>query len=192
MDGSSWGLTIFATLFIVTVVALVISSERRESRARKGNTAINNCIIDLMEDKAFIASPDNYDGALLTRGSGQPRSEYAKEILDIGFGKRKTVTAKKFHENLYNSRSTLIGKLDGADIPALDFTTSPLNRVQNSDDSLAAFVPLIILGSYDGTGHNAVNSHYSDDASYAGAGDFGGGSGGDGGGGDGGGGGGGD
>jgi hypothetical protein len=179
---------------VVLFSAIVAFATRRTIRIQNEsisiNKAINNAIVDLYQEGSIIG--DITDDARLinwVKESTNP-SPLHQNILQYGFGGERTLTAQKFHENIYTARRLLVKfVLEGEGTE-----TKPSDRIYSDQADAVSFVilPLLLLGSPEGSSY-AANPAYSGSADYVGIADFGGfggdgGDSGDGGGGDGGGG----
>lgn len=150
------------------IIALFINGARKNAREKKVNFAVNNSIADLIEDGAIIRKGGVNLSTSITKGTGLARNEYAQRVYDAGFSGKKSVSAKKFHENLYVYRVYLRDSMGVVPPNVLDLETTPKTRIENNG-SLTALLPLLILGDEEGASTKAANDSYGGDTSYVGA-----------------------
>lgn len=185
----------YSAIGVVVVLGLAAISNRGiHRRAAKDiaiNTTINNAIIDLYESGFIRATGgEGTRGVVLVPNHQAPISGFQAQVLAYGFnGVKESLTTQEFHSNIYRARPALVKLIESAE--GLDSTTKPSHRIYSdrADADSLVVLPLLILGTPEGS-HFSGNPAYSDSGGdYVGSGDFGGDGGGDSGGGDGGGGG---
>jgi len=195
MEGNA-GMGFLVVGLIVLVLIIAAKSTAKEFKNRYRKTFINSSIADLIEDGSILplagTDENGQEEYSVVRGTQAPRDQVAERILFYGMGTSQQVTAKEFHAGIYDNKDKIHEFITKAGIVIPAKLPTPKERMESGNESLAALLPLLILGDVEGYSTSDSSPVYIGDSDYSGHSDNGGDggdSGGDSGGGDGGGGG---
>lgn len=158
-----------SVLLIASLAFIFFNAAQREKKSKATNYAVNNSLADLIEDHAIMVKNFSTSNPLIMMGTGKVRSNYAQEILDIGFKGESIITAKTFHENLYENRDVFLNSLDQAiEFHHIDTETPPQTRAEEGNQTIRNLLPFLILGDMQGSDGSIQNPKYITDENYIG------------------------
>ena len=165
--GVVWQFALVSVL-LIGLIYFVKYSSKYEAKMRKTNTAVNNTIADLIENKSliYVSTDGLYPDVRI--GNTNSVNAYADLVISLGFKGNTILSVKEFHENLYLGHDELVQLLDNAvSFQHVDATTTPVKRMENNED-VKNILPFLMLGDIHGDGSEPKNSKYINDESYAG------------------------